>query len=788
MSFTFDARTLLELGKELISTDEVAIFELVKNAVDADSKSIVITAQIHLRYSDYQKALDDLEDGTDPAEVYESLKDRWIESDHDTVKAAKKALRAVRDDPDAFEETLSSLYAPMNTLTFEDTGDGMSLKILKNVFLRIGTRSRRSSNKSGSKMLGDKGIGRLSAMRLGEQLFIATATQEDTHWNHLDIDWGLFDTEEEASVEDIDIEPYVGERKEDPAVKGTTIIISDLQGDWDIVRFSDIFTGRIARLIDPFETGLANKIIKARHNGRRILIPSIPAKLLDAAHASLDAKLSFVTDNDGNRLPHLTGKIAYPLQTTAVRTLDLSAASVASLASKPIRRRAKKGHAAVKVDPVNLKVLEQLGGFTCEVFWWNRRVVNAIDGLTGNSRETRDAIAEWSGGPMIYRYDYRVLPYGDPGNDWLELDKEAFSQKGFKLNRSQLIGRVKLDVPHSVLSEQTNREGLIEAPVFTALKQIMMWLMHVEMRSFIQAADDAARETVTSKAEKETDEIREAQKRVERVLNNIETQVHPSLVPEVGTLSTEIGRLSSKSSSLLKRFDSIVRENDAERRKLVYLAGVGLLTEFVFHELERAVKHAIDMIEDGHENPIEILKPQLDTLYKRVSAFDDMTAERRQSKTKFDLAPQIETLVSHHENEFARHDIDWDVTKVGGDFPVRAVKGMVIQIVENLVVNAAYWLKQEAAIRKSFSPRIDVVIDATARTVTIEDNGPGISPSRREAVFQPFITEKPSGTGRGLGLYIARELAEYHGWSLELDEDPNTADGTRLSRFVLSLG
>ena len=43
MNFSFEARTLLELGKELISSDEVALYELIKNAVDAGrprSKSI----------------------------------------------------------------------------------------------------------------------------------------------------------------------------------------------------------------------------------------------------------------------------------------------------------------------------------------------------------------------------------------------------------------------------------------------------------------------------------------------------------------------------------------------------------------------------------------------------------------------------------------------------------------------------------------------------------------------------------------------------------------------------
>ena len=53
MSFSFEARTLLELGKELISTDEVALYELIKNAVDAQSPTAADarppTVEIHVR-------------------------------------------------------------------------------------------------------------------------------------------------------------------------------------------------------------------------------------------------------------------------------------------------------------------------------------------------------------------------------------------------------------------------------------------------------------------------------------------------------------------------------------------------------------------------------------------------------------------------------------------------------------------------------------------------------------------------------------------------------------------
>ena len=104
--------------------------------------------------------------------------------------------------------------------------------------------------------------------------------------------------------------------------------------------------------------------------------------------------------------------------------------------------------------------------------------------------ETREEVSNWSGGPMLYRYGYRILPYGDPGDDWLSLDEAAFGQKGFKLNRQQVIGRVLLDTPHTDLSEQTNREGLIDSDTVDALKRIMSWVVHTQIRGLINESDE----------------------------------------------------------------------------------------------------------------------------------------------------------------------------------------------------------------------------------------------------------------------------------------------------------
>ena len=58
MSFTVDARTILELGRELISSDEVALYELIKNSLDAESPNVVINVWSQFMYTDYIESLD----------------------------------------------------------------------------------------------------------------------------------------------------------------------------------------------------------------------------------------------------------------------------------------------------------------------------------------------------------------------------------------------------------------------------------------------------------------------------------------------------------------------------------------------------------------------------------------------------------------------------------------------------------------------------------------------------------------------------------------------------------
>jgi two-component system sensor histidine kinase ChvG len=112
-------------------------------------------------------------------------------------------------------------------------------------------------------------------------------------------------------------------------------------------------------------------------------------------------------------------------------------------------------------------------------------------------------------------------------------------------------------------------------------------------------------------------------------------------------------------------------------------------------------------------------------------------------------------------------------------------EGPLGQILRNLIDNA-----------RSFSPPGDVVTVGLLRVkgeviATVSDNGPGIPAENLETVFERFYTSRPKGAAfggnSGLGLSIARQIAEAHGGHLRA-ENRTGAEGKVLGAlFILTL-
>ncbi|HXL32598.1 MAG TPA: ATP-binding protein [Bradyrhizobium sp.] len=87
------------------------------------------------------------------------------------------------------------------------------------------------------------------------------------------------------------------------------------------------------------------------------------------------------------------------------------------------------------------------------------------------------------------------------------------------------------------------------------------------------------------------------------------------------------------------------------------------------------------------------------------------------------------------------------------------------------------------AIKYGAAAHLRSVIVGNAIELTVDDEGLGIPPERRQAMLEPFSrleTSRNRGTGgAGLGLAIARGLVEAHGGSLSIGQAPS--GGARIT-------
>src|SRR4051812_2606273 len=182
MSFKIMARTLLELGAELISSDGVALYELIKNSVDAGSRRVRINVVSRVQRSQFDALLEiaDFEESnfaTSRSALREALDDEDVDDLDEEAAAELRADLATLRNKRQLEQRLWAWFGEHAYIEVIDTGRGMSLDDLDNIYLTIGTRSRQSqreellrSGRAGTAPLGEKGVGRLSTMRLGEML------------------------------------------------------------------------------------------------------------------------------------------------------------------------------------------------------------------------------------------------------------------------------------------------------------------------------------------------------------------------------------------------------------------------------------------------------------------------------------------------------------------------------------------------------------------------------------------------------------------------------------------
>ena len=784
MTFKVAARTILQLGSELISSDSIAFYELIKNGFDAGSNRVDVEFLIRIpgdQWDDCHAALfgGGGRDGIDSPRAVESVRKTLLEGvDHSAPQASSliEELKLASSLGD-----LRSAFQGANRITVRDSGSGMSLSILSDAFLTIGTRYRRvereraGTDSRARATLGDKGVGRLSVMRLGSQMLVRTTQSHERRWHDLRIDWEVFSHDSDLLLGDIPVGPTEGNRKQDPSISGTELQIWGLAHSWTRKQVEDIAKTEFARFMDPFASKHSTSM-RVMFNSSRVTIPSFDSLLFENAHATLQVEFTPNGSSLNAETPSISGTINYRTanQLTNFRLGPLDLASVSKS---------------------TVSVVRAIGPFQLELYWWNRRLLRAIEGI-GDLKLVRSLLNRWSGGIAVYRDGFRVNPYGGADDDWLDLDKDAFRAPGYKLNRRQIIAKLSIsrnDNPYLV--DQTNREGLQHNAHFLALRLIVKHVLEGKLREFLDESDRQAQLSKIESVEQLETRTKSSGRRVRASVRELR-KIAPDMVKKLGILD-DVEELLKEIDQTFANTRLRVKAYEEERERLVALAGTGMLVEIVAHELNRAATHALTMVTSAADDPtlapartvLTTLGAQLRTLRTRLTVLDELSVSGRQVKTTFNFVDWVRGILENHQPQFDRHHIRTQLRvqpRNANELRVRMVRGMVVQIMENLLSNSVYWLGVQRRETPDFKPEISVTIDVHERTLTFVDNGPGIEVSRADEVFRPFVTTKPPGEGSGLGLYIAREVAKYHRATLRLSPEPNIHP-RKLNAFILSL-
>ncbi len=719
------ARIMRTLGNELISNNMVAVIELVKNAYDADASRVLI---------------------------------RFI----------------------------SPLELGKGSIEVIDNGSGMTLDVVRRAWMEPATPNKRLEKKSkrfDRRVLGEKGIGRFAAMRLSEQLEMFTRTKNSINEVYGFFDWSQFDdpdkyldeilllTEERSPIEicangginDLQWQEAPPLNSEDLS-SGTLLRMKNLKHSWEKEDFADLQRG-LARLISPFFDN-QNFQIKLEapepffHYSDLIEPPSIVQHPHYSVKGTVEANgkcnISFTLHTNG------TSKT---LNGGFIRTKDFKLQNVdEDTFSRNLEEKAK-------LQTNNSQFLDniqepQCGLLSVELRIWDRdelgNLVQATKSTLQDVRKDLDAIA----GINIYRDGFRVLPYGEPKNDWLRLDIRRVQKPAVRLSNNQIVGYIAITADGNPnLTDQSNREGLNENIGYFDLKDIMLTILN--------EIENLRRDARKKEANKESKES--ASRSLFAPLDFGGIRAHlASKYPSDTKANEFITDVENKFTKQLESIKSVVSRYHS-------LATLGQLIDVLLHDGRQPISSIASQsllgqedINDVGQNSnslfpslfkrFSIIHNQVDILRTAFRRIEPFGGRKKGRPSQLYLENIVETAFEIFSSQLkeAGITVEMPITKT----LVRLDPSEFQEVLINLLQNSIYWLQ---FVDKS-TRKIAVSVTRTADDcveVIFGDSGPGVPEEHRASIFEPYFSTKPDGIG--LGLAIAGEIiTDYYGGKLEL--------------------
>ncbi|MBA7484382.1 hypothetical protein ES707_19907 [subsurface metagenome] len=396
----------------------------------------------------------------------------------------------------------------------------------------------------------------------------------------------------------------------------------------------------------------------------------------------------------------------------------------------------------------------------------NRGLKDPDTGKYLDKVETRHLLNELCG-VSIYRNSFRIRPYGEPGYDWLLLDKRRVQNPSLRIGSDQIAGFITIaDEEISHLEEKSARDGLKENSYYTGLVEMAKkCLAHLEERRF-NFRRKTGRSRKIMKIETEINVLFD----FETFRNSIKMELKKSNVPAPTLKKVEniIAKTEKRKSYTLQQIKDTVAIYQGQvtlgkiimviihegRKPLKYLKEQSPRIERWINELQEEyntslLEKIIDRLDDTRRESLLLID-----LFNRI---DPLAVRKRGKKKSINIYNLVKRAGELFKSEFLEKKIKF-INDVTHGVTFRGWEQDFYIALTNLIDNSLYWLPISGDKKEK---QITISSQYEDKTVIIDyrDNGPGIAKKYIEdgLIFEPGFSTKPEGTG--LGLAIAGETS-----------------------------
>lgn len=773
LTFDIDSSIVFQLGESLITDSIQAVSELVKNSYDADATYCILD-----------------------------------------VVTNEKVGKISRRYSDA-----------VGYIKIEDDGHGMTEEALKNGFLVISASMKREMKRkllktaSGRTPLGDKGLGRLSAQRLAENVEIYTTPKGSKQEYYLAFSWNDFLNHDRLSQVKVQYEVRDGIGK-----PGTTLVLSGLKHreDWT-GKAKDELGSKLSRMISPFKE-IEDFNLFAKVDGTDLELAVWAERLREASQLRYviefdgkeirfegQSKLDYLYPSDKNRKDYFNkfvladkgkGLMEFFLKDKAAKQFQIRKGSKGWFVEY------KRTIAFEDVDGLELvqKTKPNPGRFRGEIDSFDFESIRATgDSNIFNKRSELKKLIESISGIRVYRDGFGVRV----DNDWLGLAQQwTFAGSYYTLRPANTLGYIAISAEHNQqLEETTDREGFKDTPYFRNFLKLMHEFVKfsAEAQEFIRRTslkylDDIIRIEAKAKVDDEPEQVTARAK--ERV------QKASAVKVSLSKIKASIAKGGSKASMRKTAQDAVEKAegyiNDVSHitKDLEYVesqiavirkqmdqmyetVSLGLTAEALSHEMgnvtdqlasrnRKANKHIQEKpIKDAVIiSHVEYIGSTVNALRKQLSHLAPSLRYVREKRDTIKLEKFFRDIKEFYLERMQSNNIEINLVLTDAKgFSVGMNTGKFTQIIDNLILNSEYWLREDIRTGRIHEGVITVELDNPL--IRVSDNGKGFDKTIEETAFEPFVTMKGAGKGRGLGLFIARQLLDSESCRIELSEKRN---------------